>query len=84
MIDHRFNFEIVNTAATNLRYQTPSQNDCPAATFGHAPKRNHHQYRTLCKCATADSWKGRVSVIWLEEHEGSDVSKVIGVLWTNG
>ena len=37
MIDHRFNFEIVNTAATNPGMEPQSQNDCPAVTFGRAP-----------------------------------------------
>ena len=48
MIDHRFNFEIVNTAATNPGIKPQSQNDCPAVTFGHAP---HATTTSIAPCA---------------------------------
>ncbi|GAB7071248.1 hypothetical protein JCM12141A_55370 [Mycolicibacterium hodleri] len=48
MIDHRFNFEIANTAATNPGMKPQSQNDCPAVTFGYAP---HATTTSIAPCA---------------------------------
>ncbi len=49
MIDHRFNFEIANTAATNPGMKPPKvRTTAPAVTFGYAP---HATTTSIAPCA---------------------------------